>query len=397
MRQLIPIARDIEVKIKPSERLRIINPSLMQVSAETAPTATIKAYPFIKHVFPKKKIIHLSRPDLVNVSKNPKARYYSSLFWTTVMACFKDHYPLAISPEILMYLISHEIGITVKQNPEDYRGLFTTSAKKEEIVVQFQAPPGAAFEPNFDWQEKIAAFGPALRERVPDGIMGWMLPGFSTDTPSTEVASLVAFMDAASPYYEYTLVMLCGIPRIRLLGTANDYAKLLASAAQLAEVFKKYLGAYFDNLLPVLKTLSEQASGAPVDDDFWSSIFRLDSGSGGSADANGWLTAFVAYERASAVKRSHDDHDFSDPRREGKFVLKSSELFDWRDMRVDERGHMVESLDLANAPVHVSTVPFTLDDHGKKFPLQLLGGVMAIENLDGFLHPGLSFGVLGNK
>jgi len=63
---------------------------------------------------------------------------------------------------------------------------------------------------------------------------------------------MVAFMDATSPYFAYRCSTCCGIPKIRLLGTSEDYRKLNLAAIELAKLFDKHLGKYFDFLLPVL-------------------------------------------------------------------------------------------------------------------------------------------------
>jgi hypothetical protein len=53
----------------------------------------------------------------------------------------------------------------------------------------------------------------------------------------SNVASLVAFMDAASPYYDCHVMSLGGIPRVVLFGEAADYRRLLTAARELARLF----------------------------------------------------------------------------------------------------------------------------------------------------------------
>ena len=266
----------------------------------------------------------------------------------------------------------------MKMHPEDYRDLFTASAEKEEICIRHDGLVlGHSESP---WDEAIALFDPALRERVPDGIMDHLIPDFSTATPETRTASMVAFMDAASPYYDFMVMTLCGIPEIRLLGTPDDYQKILAAASQLAERFDKHLSLYFQHLLPVLRTLVQQAEGAPIDHRFWGSIYKYDSFSGGDS-CNGWLTAFVNYVHSNG-------------KRDGSSTLmqKSGKTFDWK--KVDARASRGLGISPASIPSHVCAVPFLWNYYDKEFPMTFIGGPLGIDNVDGYLTPSLSYGVL---
>lgn len=210
---------------------------------------------------------------------------------------------------------------------------------------------------------------------VPDGIMDAMMPRYSTETPESRVASLIAFMDAAGSYYQFSLLTMCGIPRIRLLGTVADWQTLLSSARKLAERFDAHLGTYFEHLLPVLETIAAQADpGVPVDNEFWSSIYKRWSMSGGDR-VTGWITAFVHY-----VKKSDD-------------TLVEKPEAEWRPADahpfISGGGLPHDALSL-----HVSTVPFQWNHRGTVRPMLFAGGVLGVDDEDGFVTPALSYAVL---
>lgn len=211
------------------------------------------------------------------------------------------------------------------------------------------------------------AFNAGLREKVPAGIMEHMLPGFSTATAESDAASMVAFMDAASPFYDYRVHTLCGIPEIRLLGAPEDWKKLKTAAAMLAEPFAKHLGPYFENLLPVLSTLADQANGAHQDNEFWTSIYKWESESGGPK-FNGWIAAFLYYVQE-----------------DGKLGVKHDRHFNWKKSY---------GLPSGCAPAHVSSVPFIWNYLGADLPMQFVGGVLGLDVEDGYLTPALSYGVI---
>lgn len=311
----------------------------------------------------KGKIEHVGRQEMVSVGNRGQPSK-DSLFFQGIHKAFAGHHPFALRPEVLMYLINFNVAETVKRHPDDYRALFTGVAKGKEVIEIHH--DGLCRGQDSPWHEVLPLFNGKLREKVPAGIMGHMLPGFSTDTPESDAASMVSFMDAASPFYDYRVMTLCGIPEIRLLGTPEDWTKLKNAAAALSEPCSKHLGPYFTNLLPVLATLANQAAGAPQDDEFWSSIYKWKSHSGGPK-FDGWISAFLNYIQA-----------------DGALVEKRAHHFDWR----------TASLSSGCAPSHISTVPFVWHLHGDEISMSFAGGVLGLDVEDGYLTPALSYAVL---
>lgn len=310
-----------------------------------------------------------------------------SLFLNTVHYCFADHYPLGIRPEALMYMVTHEVGVTVKQHPDSYRSLFTTSAEKQLISVQVDELD--IDDPESPWHLGVQRIREVLDQKVPSDLMRHCLPGFTTDNLESSTAQVIAFMDAASPYYDYLMRTCCGIPKIRLFGEPEDYRRLLSACEKLAGYFQEHLGTYFEHLLPVLRKILAQVDGTELlDQDFWSSIYNHYSGSG-TDDMDGWITAFVNYEFHG-----------------GKFVQKDAELFDWKQHMKDCQGKWGSGIARDVMPTHLSCVPFLWQyakDHpgraykqegGVVFDCRLVGGFLGVEDIDGYATPVLSYAVL---
>lgn len=287
----------------------------------------------------------------------------ASLGIQAIHQAFAEHLPLSLRPETLWYFIIHEVAEFVRQNSDKCAPLFTTTPEARPTIevrddsLHYTAPS--------DWLGCIDLFRAPLRERLSDRTMELFLPSFSTSTPETETALLVAMMDAASPYYDYLVRTLCGIPQIRLEGTANDWQTVYTQTDRLAIEFND-LRAYFADLLPVLQIIAETADRGDdaYDEHFWRSIYKYNSGSG-TPRANGWITAFFAH-------LSTEDGP----------VLK--EEFDWRG----GRGTI-----LSGFPSHVSKVPFTWDYLGTHYAMVFAAGVTGVDYDDSFLSPGLGFAV----
>jgi hypothetical protein len=55
---------------------------------------------------------------------------------------------------------------------------------------------------------------------------------FSTSGPVELTASQVALMDAMSPYFDYEIMAICGIPEVTLTGTVEDWKKVKGRSAE---------------------------------------------------------------------------------------------------------------------------------------------------------------------
>jgi hypothetical protein len=187
--------------------------------------------------------------------------------------CWKRHYGVIISPTILWNMVLNNLAYKVNKTPDVFRKYFTESEEKQEICVQ----QGGNL---IDVKLLIAG----LTGRIPSKMLEDSFPELSTDTEKSKIANYTAFLDMVSPYYNYSMY-LCGIPKIRVLGTQDDWLKIMfklgAITAAIPE-FTEYL----------LKVANRVASICE-DDCIYGDIFRLDRcGSGSQAEVRGWITDF---------------------------------------------------------------------------------------------------------
>jgi hypothetical protein len=278
-----PVARTLEIRIPAYESVGRERKQIGFVEPAPAPEKSVALEDVVGRLFPAQQIEHLGRSWIINASPPGLGFSEYSLFFQTMHACYNKHCPLALRPEVLAYLINHEIAVTVNKHPDHYRSLFTTSAGRQTIEVRDDSLVRG--DPSSEWKNTLGLFEAALRQRVPVGCMESMMPGFSTDTPESRTATLITFMDSVKSFYNYRLTTLCGIPRIRLDGTAEDYQKLADSAENLAGVFSTHLELYFRHLLPVLRTIARQAGSTETDNEFWSRIYSYHRGSGYSVSS----------------------------------------------------------------------------------------------------------------
>ncbi|RIB02550.1 hypothetical protein C2G38_2227527 [Gigaspora rosea] len=88
---------------------------------------------------------------------------------------------------------------------------------------------------------------------------------------------------------------MCGIPKVTLEGTLEDWMKLQEKVANLRKLNLE-LDFWLDRLEPVVWNLVATYRGE-VDEDFWGRIVRIDRvfGSGGGTYISGWLMNFFPY------------------------------------------------------------------------------------------------------
>lgn len=337
-----------------------------------------------------KRLHHVSRTDIAQVLQPPssttdprwaerdrlmggrKGEYPIATVSLLVQAAhraFQEHLPLSLAPEVLWYAICHEVAIHVKQDPRAHATWFTTRPD-ERVEIDVRDDSLVYGSPDNNWGRLLGLFRDPLREHVPAPAAALFLPTFSTTTPESEIATLVAFMDVVSEYYRFGFSTLCGIPAVRLEGTPQDWRLLVQSASALAEAFPG-LRPYFTDLMPVLKEIAGVAAGADPDPEFWASLYKFNGGSGGPF-VSGWITAFFAHVPAG--------HNGFQPKRE----------CDWRKFASKRHFGGFHTNEFA---CHVSSVPATWTYYERKISMGFAAGILGVDHDEGFLAPRLGYAV----
>ncbi|MFH8386478.1 DUF4419 domain-containing protein [Kitasatospora sp. NPDC018058] len=285
-----------------------------------------------------------------------------SLLLRAAHQAFCGHLPLSLSPDVLWYAVVHEVAVHVRLNAGAYEGLFTsTPGEKRTIVVR----DDSLLDADPDWARSIRLVREPLAAAIGPELVELFQPTFSTTTPDDVSAALVALMDVVSPYYEFLWISLCGIPRIRLEGTAEDWALLARRVGELAQWFEP-LGPWLAELRPVVAEIAATAAGGPVDQEFWGSFYKWRSESGGPY-VSGWLTAFFAHTQTMSGPEARTD-------------------FRWRGGRT----RFTENA----FPSHVSKVPFDWQTPAGTSTMAFVGGVLGIERDGEYVRPRLGNAVL---
>lgn len=204
---------------------------------------------------------------------------------------WKSHYGVVVSPDFIWHIILNEIAGHIKSNASHYQDLFSKSEGKVEIIV----PTGDnELLPLDTIMEQLA-------QLVPTDI-DIFRPNFSTSTASSSFAMMATFADAMSPFYNYSMYM-CGITKVKLLGSNADWDTMLAALDKLSNLLpklKKYLAQVSNEVKGIAAFVEVPSVG------FWKKMFSLEKcGSGKQVEVKGWITNFFIKKPSPAYVNNY--------------------------------------------------------------------------------------------
>ena len=202
----------------------------------------------------------------------PAASHYHTNYLNYLEKCWADHLGIVISPDIIWYTILCEFASLVKQNPETYKHLFTTSIEKQDIIIISSSLTTIPLD----------ILTTAIRKKAPTDTDSFF-PPFNF-TPNSQHAFLSAFCDTCSPYYNYDM-LLCGFPIIDVKSTLDDWKLLIHYWSKLKLLIQHpSWTSSIDNTLNQIPTNLHNKS-------FWTEMFKLKRcGSGHQTELSGWIT-----------------------------------------------------------------------------------------------------------
>jgi hypothetical protein len=222
-----------------------------------------------------------------------------------VRLAFTDHRPLILSPDIVWMFIAQGFARHVNANAESLRRKLV--AHQGQLDLEVWRDEFVYGSPDNDWPGVFDEFSGMIREHIGTNTHTLLEPRFSTTGPLEKAAAQVVLMGAFKTYFRYFVITVCGIPRVILEGTTEDWVDLAARVEGLGAFDLKW---WTDALLPVLNKFVAAASGE-VDAAFWNTIYAETNGSGGPY-VSGWITSFFPYLMSGNRRESKRNWLFED-------------------------------------------------------------------------------------
>lgn len=204
-----------------------------------------------------------------------------------VYEAFTGHQPLTFGPDEIWLTICQAAAKYIEKHPEDARKSLVAFEGKQLLTVDahhlVRGGEALQWKPVFEgFSNKIAEFLGNKRDLFD--------PTFSTTSWIEKAAIQVQMMAALAPYFDYKVMTLCGIPKVTLLGTVEDWE----SVHTRTQAFHEFLPSWaVEGMSFATHHLVQSAKGHP-DMEFWQNFFKTRNGSGGTP-IGGFINALFPY------------------------------------------------------------------------------------------------------
>ncbi|KAF7314838.1 hypothetical protein MKEN_00958300 [Mycena kentingensis (nom. inval.)] len=305
-------------------------------------------------------------------------------FFHTVARAYNNHHALVLRPDDvwLAILVQFNFFLNGPGNAERLRALFVSHDDKRQLrVVHESLEDFGSFAREMVGEIEKSVVDPTLR--------AWALPNFSTTTERDTTVASVVLMATLKSYFDYAFCcIMCGIPRVTLLGDKADWENVRARADKLKEYGVETI-AWHHMLVPVLtrfvRSFEEPDSDATRA--FWGQPAHFQSGGSGPSTYTGWLTAFCVFDehgrwQGSKLKDTVEVGVSPDTMSAKEFFTIYLEHHTTRGpLILDDTSYF--ALDAQKIPpcyAHVDVLLVNLDT-GEEWETAMIAGVIATEEL----------------
>ncbi|CAG8547859.1 45498_t:CDS:2 [Gigaspora margarita] len=243
-----------------------------KIKLETDTVPHISTKDRISEIFRNQKIHAISvYYDNSTSSKQSvlKRPYCPNGFAAAIFHAYNHHQHLRLSPDDIWLTISQGISRHINFNAEKFRNRFVKHEGK--ILIKIYAIDILSLYDNNtlagNWPEVVNRLVIETNKYVEKIDLVQLLEcDFSTTTSSSLAASRIVLLDAVKSYFDYMVLLLCGIPKV---------------------------------------TLEVDTYRGKVDEKFWSNIISINSYGSGGEEVTGWISAFFPYDRKGEALHSN--------------------------------------------------------------------------------------------
>lgn len=260
---------------------------------------------------------------------------------------FNEHRPLKLSPDTFWLLICQGLAKHINHNPKEMREYLVDFSGKKKLTVSRDSFRKGSKEN--DWPNVFPEFIEQIKENSTSDLANTMNLEFSTTTPTIQVAYQISIMDSFKAFFDYEMTSFCGIPKITLEGTPEDWRKLITKTKELKEYQLEW---WINDIIPLLEKIHLSSKGE-VNKEFWQSLYKHKSMSGGDK-ITGWIIKFFPYLEYNSGKTFKNDTI-------GK-----------------ELPTVMHGLKMGRLPSAYSRVPFEWNYFGTTYEMEFLAGFMGI-------------------
>lgn len=301
---------------------------------------------------------------------------------TAVRIAYTHHVPLCLSPDHLWTLIIQGLSTHIGNNAEKMRSQFVDFDGKQTIRIIRDGFAKGSQDNN--WAGCFNEFSEKIESFIGKEQKAKLCPRFSTTNAHLGACHDLALMDAMKSYFRYHVMTRCGISKVKLEGTPEDWKKLEASLEAVREFG---MPEWADAMAPILNNFTRAASNQPVDDGFWNKIYKNCEPhmSGHHPTIDGWVTHFFPFINGQPRGK---------PFKPLEEMLKPKPQPDednYRFYRRDADGPIPQTA----VPAGITKTPFIWEYLGKEIPMTFYGGFVGakMDDNDEYISPVIGWAV----
>ena len=235
-----------------------------------------------------------------------------------LMRAYADHYPITISPDMILLLFLQGYSRFMEKHSEKLRNIYVNFQGKKILTVTRKGITPETAKPE-DWRGIIGEFTQGIKGEIGENIISNLESNFTTTNSVTLTTSQISVMSSMKNYFKYEVMLpVCGISSITLEGSLEDWEKIKAKF----EFFSKEkfgLNPWIKSLIPIIDKIIETKSyynqkKAITEEirNFWKDIIRVKRGGIYQPDViDGWIIKFVpnvSGENPTIYKKLEDDN-----------------------------------------------------------------------------------------
>ena len=212
---------------------------------------------------------------------------------------YLHHFPIVINPNIfwLMILQGFSKHMEINNNSERNRYKFVNFEDKENIVIKSNLDIFRASDDQ--WQLIIDNLINETSKKIMinEDILNILKEKFSESTREEEIANNVTFLSLFKKYFVYSMDGTCGISKVTIEGTIEDWDLLLKKIIEIGNLDEEIV-FWTDEIKKIVQKIINTLETRNPDLDFFKGIVNNTDRSTECKPnlINGWIIKFIPYD-----------------------------------------------------------------------------------------------------
>ena len=214
---------------------------------------------------------------------------------------FLHHFPIVLNPNIFWLLILQGFSkhMEIKNNSERNRYKFVNFKGKKNITIETGINLFRASDEQWCLIiDKLLDETSKKLNKMDKNILDLFNKKFSTSTKEAEISNSITFLSCFKKYFVFTMNGTCGIPKIKIEGTVEDWELLNKKILEIGNLDEEIV-FWTNELKEVIKKIIETLQTKNPDVNFYKNIVQnIDQSTKCKHDIiNGWIIKLIPYDK----------------------------------------------------------------------------------------------------